>query len=324
MAIYDGIKKDTRLTNLAVSFNDPAAEWKKAFPNTLNVGSTHSWYPVFDPNALADIDDRDNFVSGPKTTPKEVGFSYHDVNVTIKGYEMFASCASDELREASAIGLNDIVEDITKGIVKKLNSFVDFDMLDLLVDTSQWYNSAVSYAWTNLTSGDPEKDLRQLRQDIISQMRSAGSPNTIIAPTKVLDYLFMHTKIKDRYDHITGTQSEKQRFFLDLLEIDNIIEIKKGYNTAQKENSPPVFSPYMGSYLWMGYIDPNPSRSTLTAMAALVPADEIGNDVGVRIRKLQKDTFDDGFDGIKIFGNQSTSVKQISKDCGKLLTGIYT
>lgn len=325
MAMFDTLKKDTRLTNLAIAFHDPSSAWKQIFNKAMNVESINTWYPVFDEKAYADIDDRANFRKGSKTTPKEVDFEYTDKNITIKGYEAFGFKSKLELSEARAATIDSVEEDLTRGIMRKLNKFVDLDLVDLIASTSTWFNQAITAVWTDQTNGNPELDLRDLRRDIITQSRGNFAPNTIIASNYVWDLLWMHAKIKDRFDHVTGDQDAKKSWFLDMIGITNPVELRITKNTASKGGTA-THTSAMGNYLWMGYIDPNPSRTSPTAMAPLVPAEYVGNQDGVAITKIRKiggDKFEDGKEGVKVFGDQFTEVKQISKDLGKLLTGIH-
>lgn len=76
----------------------------------------------------------------------------------------------------------------------------------------------------------------------------------------------------------------------------------------------------------MGYIDPAPSITNPTAIAQVVPVQFLGNERGVRLSELYMDNnavFEDGTDGLKIFGRMYAEPTQLSSALGAVLTGTY-
>lgn len=327
MARIEDMSKDVRLTQYASVTIDPNALVPLILGRSLDVKSRNTWYPVWDAKGYMRIDDSANYKIGFNSVPKECSFVFSSKEIYINGHETWAFLSRDSIREFDALSIRNAEELLTMTVEAKLNFIANMKFLTLIQDTTLWNNQAVSAVWTDQTNGDPEADLRDMRADIITASAGTRRPNTIIASRATLDYLYMHAKIKTRYDNIVGDQKAKHSYFMDLLGIakDRVFEIDTTKNTAAKgaTETPEVI---MTNKLWMGYIDPAPSPLRPTAMAALVPVGESGNEKGVAMTKMKRlsgEPFEDLRFGIKILGRHYTVVKQLSKPLGKILTGIF-
>ncbi len=333
MAKSGDLTVDVALTNIAVTFFDAVSIWRRIFRNAMNVASIHTWYPQYDEGAFFIKDDRSKYRKGRDSRPKKVDFAYSKKEVVVNGYEAYTEKSRVDLTELSAMGITNAKESMTKFTAGKLNRFVDLDLIDLICNTSAWHTYAVDdtgfsgYAWTDQTNGDPEKDLRQLRLKIIQNSDGAYAPNTVIMNPTAMNHLFMHTKVKARYDSVLADPEGKKKWFFDLFGIptDRVFEVRTVKNSSDSDTKSNAFA--MGAYVWMGYIAENPSRDEPTAMVPLVPQDYVGNEIGVAINQMERlngAKFEDGYEGIRVFGDQYTEVKLIAKDLGANLTGIYS
>lgn len=339
MAIAADISRDVALTNKAITLFKNNYFWLQVFRKAMNVGDIATVYPRYDKTAFTEIDDRNKFKKGRNSIPRKVDYKHEDEHIVIQGYEAMSQKSDIEIKSLQAMKFKDIINSMLRMLIRKVNNFVDWDLIDLITNTSAWTNYNVTTAtadgftgkaWTDQTDGDPENDLRVARRKIINATNGDFAPNTLIMNTEGMDTLFTHPKIKNRYDNISGDADQKKKWLFDMLGIpsNRVFECKKIKNTMRKGAAAKSNSAAMGAYVWLGYIDPNGSIDVPSALAALVPYDYAGNEYGVvvdkQINMTNGNRFQDGFKGVKVFVDQFTQVKQLCSEMGVLLTGIYS
>lgn len=328
MAQLNSLRIDTRAENFVINFFITMSDFRKVFPGLMPVKTLETWFPEWDVDRMAFKDDREVYKKKTgKEKPKEVDFEVSRKNLIIEAYHMFNHVPMRDIKEAAAMDIMRIEDTKLRLMTTKILNFLNRDMVAMFGSTALWPNSAAAVKWDAAT-GDPQKDyLNTIRPAVINNTMGQYAPNTALFGTKAMAALKTNATVRAmvQYTQLPADVALEGAIRA-LFGVDRVIELRSVYDTAEKGKTPVPASNWTTS-AWFGYIEPNPTRETPTAAAALVAEGEAGNEDGIQVYKasaLNGQLFEDMTDGIKQVLNCTVNIKQTCRQMGYLFTGVYT
>ena len=147
MAQLNGVRIDTRGINLVIEYFINNADWRKVFKGLMPVKTLKTWYPTWDANAFAFKDDREVFKkkSGLET-PKKVDFEMTTNEITLEAYQLMNHIPYRDIKEASAMEINDLAKIKLQFMATKVNNWLNRDLFAIFGNAALWPNAAAANA----------------------------------------------------------------------------------------------------------------------------------------------------------------------------------
>lgn len=141
----------------------------------------------------------------------------------------------------------------------------------------------------NATGAVPSATVNALQVTLNGRCRRRG--NTIIVAEDVDEALRANLDVKDQ---IKYTENASRKFITDqkmadYFGVQNYWVMRASENTAD-EGQTAVYTPFMTNKLWLGYVNPNPSKRSVTALARFKWDRMPGGTDGVRTRTYMADS----------------------------------